>query len=249
MLKGSLYSIISVIIVSLISFVGLFAFSIGAKKLNKCLLYVVSFAAGALFGDVFIHLFPEIARGPGFTLKTSIYVLLGIGVFFILEKFIHWHHCHNTLEGHKTHPFAFMNLVGDGFHNFIDGMVIAASYIVSVPVGMATTMAVVLHEIPQEIGDYGVLLHGGFSKRKALLLNFLTALTAVFGWLVVILLNGVVENIEFILVPLAAGGFIYIAGSDLIPELHKETNVWRSAGQLISLVLGVLVMVALLAFG
>jgi zinc and cadmium transporter len=145
-----------------------------------------------------------------------------------------------------VHPFAYMNLVGDSLHNFIDGLVIAASYIVSIPVGIATTLAVLLHEIPQEIGDFGVLLHGGSSKTKALMLNFMTALTAILGTIIGLILNNYLENIKLFIIPIAIGGFIYIAGSDLIPELHKETNIKRSIIQIITFIIGILIMLSLL---
>ena len=146
---------------------------------------------------------------------------------------------------HK-HPFAWMNLFGDSIHNFIDGLIIGAAYLVSIPVGIATTTAVILHEIPQEIGDFGVLVHGGFSVKKAILLNFATALTAIFGTIVVLVLGAQSENLSLFLVPFAAGNFIYIASTDLIPELHKETTVSKSTLQLVWFVLGVCVMLLLL---
>ncbi|MCH8067454.1 MAG: ZIP family metal transporter [Nanoarchaeota archaeon] len=241
-----IYSLASVLIVSLISFVGLLTLTIKADKLKKILLYMVSFSAGALFGDAFIHLLPEAVEEIGFGLNISIYVLLGIGFFFIIEKFIHWRHCHIPNSKEHVHPFAMMNLFGDGVHNFIDGLIIAASYLVSIPVGIATTLAVILHEIPSEIGDFGVLLHGGFSKGKALFYNFVTALAAVLGAIVSLSISSYVENITVFLIPFAAGGFIYIAGSDLIPELHKEVKVKKSLLQFIAIVLGVSVMLLLL---
>lgn len=241
-----IYSLVSVFIVSLISFVGLLTLTVKADKLKKILLYMVSFSAGALFGDAFIHLLPEAVEEIGFGLNISIYVLLGIGFFFIIEKFIHWRHCHIPSSEEHVHPFAMMNLFGDGVHNFIDGLIIAASYLVNIPVGIATTLAVILHEIPSEIGDFGVLLHGGFSKGKALFYNFVTALAAVLGAIVSLSISSYVENITVFLIPFAAGGFIYIAGSDLIPELHKEVKVKKSLLQFIAIVLGVLVMLLLL---
>lgn len=142
-----------------------------------------------------------------------------------------------------------MNLIGDGVHNFIDGLIIGVSYIVSIPVGIATTIAVALHEIPQEIGDFGVLLHGGFSKAKALGLNFITALASVIGAVIALLANVYFKNIEIFLIPIAVGGFIYIAGSDLIPELHKEFTLKKAILQLIAFTAGILVMAALLLLG
>jgi len=240
------YALTSVLIVSLISFVGVLTFSIKTDKLKKVLLYMVSFSAGALFGDAFIHLLPEIIDEVGFGLEISIYVMFGIGFSFIVEKFVHWRHCHIPTSKQHVHPFAIMNLVGDSVHNFIDGLIIGASYLVSIPVGIATTLAVVLHELPQEIGDFGVLLHGGFSKFKALFFNFITALTAVAGAIFALLISSYVENITTFLIPFAAGTFIYIAGSDLIPELHKEVKVGKSLMQFIAIVLGVVVMLGLL---
>ena len=235
-----LITLLSVFLISLISFIGLFTLSLNQKKLKRILLYLISFSAGALLGDVFIHLLPEIIEKDNFSSKTSLYILSGIGIFFILEKFINWQHCHGhiTQENH-IHPFAYTNLLGDALHNFIDGIIIATSYIISIPIGLATTIAVALHEIPQEIGDFGVLLHGGFTKQKALLVNFLSALAALIGAVLTIVIEKSIQNIELFLIPLTIGGFIYIAGSDLIPELHKETNVKKSFIQLISLILGV----------
>lgn len=139
-----------------------------------------------------------------------------------------------------------MNLIGDGLHNLTDGMVIAGSYYVSIPIGIATTLAVIFHEIPQEIGDFGVLLHAGFSKTKALFFNFISALAAVIGAVIVLLVGIKFNNFEVFIIPFTAGGFIYIASSDLIPELHKETKPWKSFAQLIGIVLGILIMFALL---
>ena len=241
-----IYTLVSVLIVSSISFLGLLTLSIKIDKLKKILLYMVSFSAGALFGDVFIHLLPEIIEEVGFGLNISIYVMMGIGFSFVIEKFIHWRHCHIPHSKEHIHPFAMMNLFGDGVHNFIDGIIIGASYLASIPVGIATTIAVILHEIPSEIGDFGVLLHGGFSKGKALFYNFVTALTAIIGAVISLVISSYVENLTTFLIPFAAGGFIYIAGSDLIPELHKEVKVEKSLLQFIAIILGVLVMLALL---
>ncbi|RMD66931.1 ZIP family metal transporter [Candidatus Pacearchaeota archaeon] len=233
------YIIASVIVVSLVSLVG--AISLPTKKLRKSLIYVVSFSAGALLGDSFLHLVPEIyARS---FLVPSLFVLLGIMLFFSLEKIIHWQHCHKTIyEKNHVHPLVVTNLVGDGLHNFIDGMLIAATYLASLPAGIATTIAVILHEIPQEIGDYGVLLHAGLSKKKALALNFLSALLALAGAIVVMLAQNLL-NLAPLLVPITAGGFIYIATADLIPEIHKHSQeIKTSLLQLLSLSLGIGVM-------
>ena len=246
MLEIWIYSILSVIVVSFISLIGILTFVINEKKLKDFLHYLISFSAGAMFGDAFIHLLPETIEKFGFTLEISLLVLFGIVFSFIIEKFIRWRHCHVPTSENHPHPFALMNLIGDAFHNFIDGLIIGASYLISIPVGLATTFAVILHEIPQEMSSFGVLVHGGFSKKRALLLNFLTALTAIAGAVVALLIASVTENITLLAIPVAAGIFIYIAGSDLIPELHKEDDALKSAIELVVFILGIAVMMALL---
>lgn len=244
--QALLYTMVSVLVVSVLSFIGILTLSINTKRLHKILLYLVSFAAGALLGDVFIHLIPELIEEDLFNLQTSFLILGGILLFFTIEKIVHWQHCHIPQNGGHEHPFVVTNLVGDGVHNFIDGLIIGASYMVNIPLGIATTVAVIFHEIPQEIGDFGVLLHGGFSKSKALLFNFLSALTAVAGGLIAVLASGIVPSITDYLIPLTIGGFIYIAGSDLIPELHKNFETKKSILQIISLIAGIAVMALLL---
>lgn len=207
---------------------------------------MISFSAGALFGDVFLHLLPEVITAYGFGINISLSILGGIILFFLIEKVIHWRHCHMPITENHVHPFALMNLVGDTTHNFIDGLIIGASYLISIPVGIATTIAVILHEIPQEIADFGVLIHGGFSRKKALLINFVTALTSVLGVIIALILNNYIENITLFLIPFTAGGFIYIAGADLIPELHKEVNPSASLLQILTFCLGIGIMVLLL---
>jgi len=238
-------SIASVIIVSLVSFIGVLTLAVKEITLKRALLYFVGFSAGALLGDAFIHLLPEAVEGAGFGTEISLYVLTGIVFSFLVEKLIHWRHCHIPTTREHPHPFAYMNLFGDAIHNFIDGMIVAASYLASVPVGIATTIAVIFHEIPQEIGDFGVLLHGGFGKQKALLLNFATALAAVLGAVFAIGLSYYMANSVVFLTAFAAGGFIYIAGSDLIPELHKKFTTRSSVIQVIAILLGIAVMYAL----
>ncbi|MDP2750754.1 MAG: ZIP family metal transporter [Nanoarchaeota archaeon] len=239
------YALISVILVSLISLIGSFALMIKGKKLSKILFFLVSFSAGALLGDAFIHLLPESLESAS-ALTVGIAALSGIMIFFVLEKFIHWRHCHVPTSKNHPHPYAMMNIVGDVVHNFIDGLIIGGSFLVNVQVGIATTVAVILHEIPQEIGDMGVLLHGGFSKKKAIFLNFLTATTAIVGTVIALVVGARYENFLAFLLPLAAGGFIYIAGSDLIPEMHKESRPSKSLLQLAGILIGIAVMASLL---
>jgi zinc and cadmium transporter len=239
-----LYSLLSVFLVSCISLIGLITLSIKEKTLKKILLYFVSFSVGGLLGDAFIHLLPESIKLVDGTLL-SFYILLGLITSFIVEKFIQWRHCHIPTSKNHPHPFALMNLMGDSVHNFIDGLIIGASYLTSFQIGIATTLAVMLHEIPQEIGDFGVLVHGGFKRNRALFLNFLTALTAMAGTMISLIIGSAV-NLTGFLLPFAIGGFIYIASSDLIPELHKETKPIKSFIQLIMLIAGIGVMFSLL---
>lgn len=240
------YTLLSVIIVSLISLVGVLTLGINQKRIASFLLSLVSFSVGALLGDVFIHLLPEVVEEAGFTPQISFYVLLGIVSTFLLEKLIHWQHAQPTKKLKEFHPASVVTLFGDGVHNFIDGVIIAVSYLVDVKIGLATTIAVVLHEIPQEIGNFGVLLHWGFTRRRALWFNFLSALTAILGAVLALFVGSRVENFIVPLAAYTAGNFIYIAGSDLIPELHREVSPRRSFLQLITMIAGIIVMMLLL---
>jgi len=239
------YSLTSVLVVSLLSFIGVLFLAVKKSILQKLLLFLVSFAAGGMLGGAFIHLLPEAIDQLGVGFNFSLSVLGGILAFFILEKFIAWRHCHIPTSRQHPHPLALMNLVGDAFHNFIDGVIIAASFMVSFPLGIVTSLAVVFHEIPQEIGDFGVLVYGGFSKVKALFFNFASALTAILGAVLTLILGSRLVGVIPLVIPFTAGGFLYIAGSDLIPELHKETNLLKSGVQLLGLLLGIGLMVVL----
>lgn len=239
-------TIVALTAVSLFSLVGVFTLSLKPERLKKFLLYMVSFAVGALFGDAFLHLLPETIEEVGFNLTTSFLVLLGIILFFMLEKFLRWQHCHVPTSHEHTHPVATLNIIGDGVHNMLDGMIIASSFVVSPTIGMATTLAVIFHEIPQEIGDFGILVHSGFSVRKALWFNFLSAMAAFIGAFLVFLIGPGIENLSVYVLPVTAGGFLYIAGSDLIPELHKhDVKLTASFGQLASILGGIAIMVLL----
>lgn len=229
----------STLIISLLSLAGVFTLVLKEKALHQILLLLVGFSAGALAGGAFLHLLPESLEQlpPG---ATFLYALLGFSLFFLMERLFYWRHCH---EGKcDVHAFTYLNLFGDGLHNFIDGLVIAASFIVSVPLGIATSIAVASHEIPQEIGDFGVLIYGGFSKYKALLFNLLSALTAVLGGVIGFYLSSAISGLAVALLPITAGGFIYIAASDLIPELHKEKDNLKANLAFGLFMLGVLFM-------
>lgn len=240
------YALLSVILVSLISLLGAFTLAIKGPRLQTLLLALVSFAVGALFGDVFIHLLPEIYDGNP-SLTKSLTILTGIMVFFVMEKFIRWRHCHiaDDEKHNHIHPMAATNLIGDGLHNFTDGALIGATYLVSIPLGLTTTLAIALHEIPSEIGRFGVLLRSGMAGKQAVLFNFLSALTAILGTILSLAIGAHFAGYTAALVPITAGGFIYIAGSDLIPELHHETEVDSSILQLLAILAGIALMAAL----
>lgn len=230
--------IIATLLVSAIAFIGIFTIAVTRQSLNRILLALVSLSAGGLLGGAFIHLIPEATEEFGQGIL--IYVLAGFSLFFIVEKVLHWRHCH---KAHCTvHSFAHMNLIGDSIHNFIDGLIIAASFIASIPLGIATTLAVALHEIPQEIGDFGVLVYGGYKKSKALLLNFATAVIAVAGGITGYFISGVINQFTPILLSFAAGGFIYIAASDLIPELRKEAKISKVLTNFVVFLIGIGIM-------
>ena len=234
----------AVAVLSVLSLIGSVTLVLASGAINRLLLLLISFAAGALLGDTFIHLLPELAESSrGLDLATSLTVLGGITAFFLLEKVLHWHHAHFPSE-EVVHPVAVSNLVGDAVHNFVDGAVVAGSFLVSPELGLATTIAVGLHEIPQELGDFAILVHAGLKPKRALLLNFSTALFAVAGGVVTLLLTSL-EGIEQFLLAFSAGAFVYIASTDLIPELHKEPEPGKSLVQAGALMLGIAVMAAL----
>ena len=244
-----LYTFVSVTVVSLISLVGIFTLSLQPERLQKMLLHFVSFAVGALLGDAFLHLLPETFEKIGFNIPVSLLILSGIILFFMLEKFLRWQHCHVPTTEKHPHPMAMLNLVGDGVHNALDGMIIASSFLLSPTVGFATTLAVICHEIPQEVGDFGVLVHSGLSVRKALGYNLLAALTAFIGAALVLVMGRWIQDFSVYLLPVTAGGFLYIAGSDLIPELcQREVRPLTSLGQLANILLGIAVMLVLKVF-
>ena len=244
-MSASLSTITAVLIVSLISFVGIALFAVSESLMRKCLVYFVSLAAGVLLGEVFLHILPEITADTGITPAATLAILGGIIASFIIEKIIHWHHCHVLPSSEHHHPVGMLTLVADGIHNTVDGALIAGSFLVSSELGVATTIAIALHEIPQEISDYALLIYSGYTRKAALLWNFCSALTAIVGALIVLLSRG--EHPEFLtlLMAFAAGNFLYIAGADLIPELHKETRLQSALMQLILICGGIGLMQAL----
>jgi zinc and cadmium transporter len=232
------YILLSTTIISLIAFNGAFTLAMNDALLRKILLALVALSAGTLIGGAFIHLLPEAAEISGADIIA--YALVGFVLFFIIERVLMWHHCHDGIC--DEHTFSYMNLIGDGVHSVIDGLIIAASFIVSIPLGIATTIAIAFHEIPQEIADFGVLVYAGFTKKKALALNFGVALATVVGGVVGFFIAGSAEAIADALLPFAAGGFVYIAATDLVPEIKKETDVKKSVVTLAVFIVGILLM-------
>lgn len=258
------YIISSSLLISAISVIGIMGAAVNERYLRRGIVVLVSLSLGALLGDAFIHLIPEALEEAGNSKLVSLLVIFGILLSFVIEKILGWHHGHGhdnmspevCIEESNAGKFAVrptsgilplgrMILFSDGIHNFMDGIIIGASFLVSFEVGIASVLAIAFHEIPQEIGDFGLLLYAGYEKKRALWLNFLSALSVVFGAIAFIIFGEALElGVPYIL-PFAAGSFIYIAASDLIPELHKRRGFGSLVVQLIFAALGVAVMYAL----
>lgn len=238
-----LWIIFSTLLVGVVGVVFAFILFIYATKLSERMLFLfVALSAGALLGATFFHLLPEITE----TANQNIFfwVLAAFIFFFSIEKLLAWHHCHQP-GGCVIHPFGYLNLFGDAIHNFLDGLMIAGAFSIAIPLGITATIAVLLHEIPQELGDFGVLLYAGFSKIKALFWNLCSALIAVLGGILGYYLGLSFESLTKILVALAAGGFLYIAASDLIPEIKKEVSGKITIATFIVFFIGITLMFVL----
>lgn len=239
-MENYLWAIGASVVVSLISLVGVFTLLLKDKLFDKLLFLFIAFSAGGLIGGAFLHILPEVIEeypqnSPFF------YVIIGFVAFFIMEKYFHWRHCHD--EKCDVHAFTYLNLIGDSIHNFTDGLVIGASFAVSVNFGVVTSLVIIFHEIPQEIGDFGVLVYGGFKKSKALFFNFVTALTCVLGAAIGLPLSESIGKFSMYLLPVVAGGFIYVAGCDLIPEVHKQKSLKRSSLSILAFLCGILFII------
>ena len=260
-----LLTIASVLAVSGLGFVGVLMLVFGSLRHHTALLFVIAVAAGTLIGDALLHLLPEAveARG-GFPAEVGLLVISGFLLFYLFEAALRWHHAHGE-RVHAAHPpgspdrpehapekpkpFGWLNLASDGLHNFVDGGIIAATYLVDVRLGVATTLAVAVHEVPTEFGDFGVLLAAGIRPKKALILNGLSAVTALVGALFILLLPSSSAAMGTYGIPFIAGAFLYIGGADLIPELHHHTGGRVAVLLLLGLLLGIGSMYALLSFG
>ncbi len=231
--------ILSTIAISLISLIGIVTFAIKEKRLNKILHYLVSFSIGGLIGTAFLHLIPEAIETSSIN-STFLFVCGGIVLFLFIERVLHWRHCHE--EHCAVHSFAYTNLIGESVHNFLDGVIIAGAFLLDFKIGLATTMAIIIHEIPHELGNFGILMYAGMTKTKALLFNFLTAAFSVLGGILGFFLLGYLNGILPIILALTAGGFIYIAASDLIPEIRKEAGFLKSIANIAIIILGIALM-------
>jgi zinc and cadmium transporter len=237
-----IFAFIGIAVVVSLSFLGFLFFKLKENILKRVLMVLVSFSAGALIGDAFFHLLPETIEmaGPE-NLNIFIFIIFGIISFFILEKIIHWRHCHVPTSKDHPHELGTMNLIGDGLHNFLDGLIIAGAFLVDFNLGVATVIAIIAHEIPQKMGDFGILIYAGYSKAKAMWLNFLFSLISFAGALFALILTNNLEALVF-LNAFTAGSFIYIATADLMPELKKEVSFENSSIQLLSILFGIFLM-------
>ena len=228
--------LLSVVGISLLSFIGVVTLAVNEKAMKKWMLVMVAFAAGTLLGAAFFNIMPEAVHELGDSAFT--YILFGLLGFFLLEKLIFFHHCHDHNHDHKEYPYTYLNIVGDAIHNFGDGAIIAAAYLTEFHLGLITTIAIALHEIPQELGDFAILIHGGMKTGKALLFNFMSAATAIAGALLMFFLEPTIHGIIPYFIAIAGGGFIYIATVDLFPELTVHENWQKLAWHIGALAVG-----------
>ncbi len=242
----TLYWIIgSSLLMSAIAMIGSVTLLLKEATLQRILLPLVAFAAGSLIGGAFFHMIPAGLDVFGNNTWFFAWLLLGFCVFFALEQFLHWHHCHRAQTSCKQ-PLTYLILIGDGLHNFIGGLAIAGTFLIDIRLGVMAWLAAAAHEVPQELGDFGVLIHGGWGKRKALLYNMLSALTFLLGGLVTYFLSFNLD-ISF-LIPFAAGNFIYIGASDLVPEVNKHGDVKTNVVNYAAFITGILLMLSIKMF-
>lgn len=224
----------------LLAFAGVFTFFISKKNFEKILVFLVAFTTGTLLGGAFFHFLPEAFEKVSLP---ALILLTGTGflLFFFLEKYVHWRHCH---DGEcKVHPVNYLILYGDSVHNFIDGLIIAGSFLISIPFGIISSLLVMAHELPQEIGDFAVLVYGGFKRNKALFYNFFAQLFSVIGGVLGFYFLQL-KDYSIFLLPIAAGGFLYIALGDLIPEIFKNKTRKKIITNIIAIILGLLLLLS-----
>ncbi len=264
-----------IFVIGLLSLVGIFMITLKEKILDNLLFILVAFGTGTILATALFSLIPEAlhhleelnAEGGNFN-ESSLFliVIIGFVVFFVIERFIYWFHghahetenqfvCYDDKSGAidkqigergKIKSYAILNLVGDGMHNFLDGIIIMVGFLGGITTGIIITLAVLFHELPQEVGDFGILLYGGFTKKKALLFNFLSAMVAIFGGIVALLLSNITEEFNFFILAFSGGGFLYLACTELMPELIKEKDLKKSVIQTIIFLCGLLLIILLI---
>ncbi len=237
-----LNALASTLAVSAISLIGVSLLALKAEKLQKILLLLVCFSVGALLGNAFFHLVPESYFHIGSAQLTSWLIIGGFMFFFIVEQLLHTHQAVNPAASYAVKPYGYLSLYADGIHNFTDGILIGAAWMFSPELGIATTITVILHEIPQEISDFGILLKAGFSKRKALFYNFLVATSAILGTLLALWFGHEIEHFSVYVLPVAAGGFIYLAATSLLPEVLKNSGKGKWLIHSVFVLLGLVLM-------
>lgn len=230
------YALVAVTSVSLLSLLGVIFLSLKRAHLTRIMSPLLALSSGVLLGSAFFDLIPESTRiipGMAFSL-----IIVGIITFFGFEKLMRWHHHTEGDHPGESKATGYLSLVGDGIHNFVDGVIIGSSFLISTPLGISVTLAVVAHEIPHELADFTILIHSGFSNKKALLFNFLSATTAILGTVLIMGISTLEHSLIPYLIPFGAGNFLYIAMSDLIPELHKPNTRLASVIQILALIAG-----------
>lgn len=236
-----IYTILSVVAVSLVALSGIVLLSVNKRYQETVLFVLVSFAVGSMIGNVLFELLPESYEGIGDFVTIGWLVVLGLVIFFIIEN-VHMFHKHHLPRKKSLKSVGYMNLVADGIHNFTDGILIAVSWMISYEVGLSTTIAIFIHELPQELSDYGILIKAGFKKKKALLYNLLSAASSVFGALLALTVGQRVEGFAVYLLPVAAGCFIYLSLFSLLPLIVKGNSLGKTLLQILILVSGVVLM-------
>lgn len=231
--------VVTGVLMSAIAMVGSVTLLLKESTLQKIQTPLVAFAAGSLIGGAFIHMIPAGLAEYTDSDIFFLWVLIGFSLFFILEQFLHWRHCQLKIEESKK-PLTYLILIGDGLHNFIGGIAIGGIFLVDIRLGLMAWLAAAAHEIPQELGDFAVLIHGGWKKTSALMLNVMSGVTFLIGGIAAYVLSKQV-NVDF-LIPLAAGNFIYIGASDLVPEVNKHDKLVANIIHFGSFSVGILLM-------
>lgn len=235
------YVLLATSTMSLLSISGGILLFLKTNLFERLLKPLVAFSAGTLLGAAFLHLIPEALSGAPSPIVVFIWLLAGYLLFLIMEQVFNYQHHHTSRDRSAgKRPVTYLLIFADSIHNFVDGMAIAGSFLISPQAGLITAVAAAAHEIPQELGDFSVLVYGGWERRKALLFNFISSLTVVAGGLVVLLLAQTINT--SILLPFAAGNFLYIAASDLIPEIQRGGQAHERFTRVAAFLLGLLLL-------